>query len=554
MKLCKGFFICAMVAFAAISGFTQGRAVLRKDGEKYRVDVTINAMADPNQPVIAALYAIDDTGARKQLKKFQQPVPASTQSAFSIEFPDPPAEKVSHVVSVFEFPTTGGVFNYDLPVGRVVTGKLLPQDLTCPNGIIVDLKSSVYVESDWQKIIDWVNLSGDGVAKVTTRVADNPPRDLPVRSVKVLTSPKVAAAAERMLVCLRVQPTLPTADFSATVSFINAPEQDLQKPLVEAAIKAVELPKVGTSADDNGLPGKRGLERNLDLGISFTSSVGEKTADDGSKFIGRTSRGVFDIRLAPLLKIKGNQAFDRDQRQYRFWTPFFLDAAVSTGEIDKDTLSMNRVIFGTEYEWRFYDFKKRSGTNDTILDPYVTHHRIIVRGTHASDRDFKQREFLATIEYQPVVGALNHPINLNWTEENGIRVPNDLGFGYQIIPRFGYTIGKTYFRDDPAPVIEPSETANRFHIGLDLTFDFTRYVQLSVTDTLYIRGEAPDDRTHNYFKGTIEAPIGSPFAKTVNSLFVSFERGQQPPFATRDVNVFKVGYRIRSEGWWGRFR
>lgn len=114
--------------------------------------------------------------------------------------------------------------------------------------------------------------------------------------------------------------------------------------------------------------------------------------------------------------------------------------------------------------------------------------------------------------------------------------------------------GRTYARRNPAEAIEVSPTVKRFHTGLDMDFNLTRYIVLSISDTFWLRGEADDDRFHNYFKGTIEAPLGRPFRNSVHSLFLSFERGNQPPFTGRDVNAFKVGYRIRAEGWGGRFR
>jgi hypothetical protein len=127
-------------------------------------------------------------------------------------------------------------------------------------------------------------------------------------------------------------------------------------------------------------------------------------------------------------------------------------------------------------------------------------------------------------------------------------------FGYEIKPRFGVSLGRTYARRNPAEAIEVSPTVKRFYTGLDMDFSLTRYFGLSISDTFWLRGEAHDDRFHNYFKGTIEAPIGRPFRNSVHSLFLSFERGNEPPFTGRDVNAFKVGYRIRSEGWGGRFR
>lgn len=532
----------------------QNRAVLRRDSDtKYRVEVSVKATADPTKPVLAALNVVDDEGNRKQLQKFEQKLPAAPSTVFSIDMPVIPDDDSAYIVSIFEFPTADGVFNYDLPVGKMLTTQILSSDKTCSNGLRVDLNSKDYSPRDWQDIVDWVNRFGKGIATVKITVGASQSA-YPIRSAAVLTDPADAVYGERMLLCLVLEPTLPSEDFDAEVTFNNAPKSDLQKPITETGLQGAPIPATPTIGDDNGVPAQRGLERNLDLGISFSSSVGEKTADDGSTFIGRTNRGTFDIRLAPLLKTQGNKPFDRDQKWYRYFTPIFLDAAVSTGKIDEDTLSMNRVILGTEFEWRYYDFRKREGTNDTKTDAYVTFHRFILSGNHASDRDFKQKEFLGSFEYQPVIGFLNHPLYLNWKIENGVKTPDDHGFGYEIIPRFGFTIGKTYQRRNPAAAIQPSETARRFHVGLDMTFNFTRYVQLSVKDTLYVRGEAPDDRIHNYFKGTIEAPLGRPFSKSVNSLFMSFERGNQPPFATRDANVFKIGYRIRSEGWFDRLR
>jgi len=540
------------------TAFAQDRAILVRDSDtQFHVEVIIETAANQSNPVIAALYEVDANGKRRQIGKFQQAVTPATDgnSKFNINLPAVPTDKSSYVVSVFEFPTTDGTFSYDLPVTKLLTpivSALTPQ---CPNGLQIRLNSKDYSLKDWQDINDWINAARQNIRKlgIVKVISGTVNSEYPIRRADILTTPERAVQIGFMLVCVQLEPNLPNETFNVAINFSNAPKFDLQKPLTKTGLTGAPTPKTPTSADDNGVPGQRGLERNLDLGISFSSSVGEKQNPDGTKFIGRTNRGTFDIRIAPLLKAQKNEPFDRDQKWYHFFTPVFLDAAVSTGQIDKDTLSMNRVIFGTEYEWRYYDFRKDPVTGNTKTSPYVTFHRIILSANHASDRDFKQKEFLANIEYQPVIGALNHPLYLNWKfDENGIRVPGS--FGYEIMPRFGFTIGKTYQRRNPASVIQPSPTARRFYVGLDMVFNFTRFVQLSIKDTLYIRGEARDDRIHNYFKGTIEAPLGRPFANTVNSLFLSFERGNQPPFATRDVNVFKLGYRIRSEGWFDRFR
>ena len=80
-----------------------------------------------------------------------------------------------------------------------------------------------------------------------------------------------------------------------------------------------------------------------------------------------------------------------------------------------------------------------------------------------------------------------------------------------------------------------------------MTFGLTKYVELSLQDLFYVRGENPKDRTENYFVGSIEAPlsrIGNLWA--AHALFLSFERGEQAPFTNPSVNIFKFGYRIRA--------
>src|SRR6185369_6935258 len=161
-----------------------------------------------------------------------------------------------------------------------------------------------------------------------------------------------------MLTCIELKSNLPIDTFNVKITFKDSPKFDLEKPIEASGLKGASIPKTPTFGDDNGTPGQRGMERNLDLGMSFTSSVGEKTRSDGTKFIDRINRGTFDVRLAPWLKVQTNRPFDRDQKWYGYFTPIYLDAAVSTGKIEKETLSMNRVLFGSEYEWRYYDFRK----------------------------------------------------------------------------------------------------------------------------------------------------------------------------------------------------
>lgn len=96
-------------------------------------------------------------------------------------------------------------------------------------------------------------------------------------------------------------------------------------------------------------------------------------------------------------------------------------------------------------------------------------------------------------------------------------------FGLQIVPIVGLEIGRTYRVRNPSDFAGVSRNVRRFYFGADLTFDLTKYVQLSVKDLFYIRGENPMDRKENYFVASMEAPIVSnrkPASSTRVVLFV----------------------------------
>lgn len=556
MKKMKFFVLFWCLLMSANTAIAQDRAVLRKVSETvYRIEVILETPLQSGGQITAAIYSVDDNGRRIQVQKFQGT--ASSQSGtvgtvFDILMPRPPKEKESLIVSIFEFPAADGILNFELPVIKVLTTSLSSSSSQCPKGLELILDSRDYALEDWQSIFNYVNSynqNPEDIAQVSL-MSEGKTTNYTIRSIKIFGSPQSALGFGKMRGCISLESPVPQSNFNASINFKNSPTADLQivKKSGLAGVASASFPK---PFEDTGVPGQRGQERNLDFSGTLTSSVDEKEKN-GVKVIERNTRGVFDLRLAPWLNIEPYRKFDRDRKWYRFYTPFYIDASASTSRIDKDTLSINRVVFGTEHEWRYYGFKKNSQTGNTITSPYPTFHRFILRGNHASDRDFKQLEFTGTFEYAPILGKLNHPLYLNWKFKEGQRVPGN--FGYEIKPRFGFTIGKTYKRRNPAGAIKESPNVRRFHIGLDMTFNLTRYVALTVNDTLYIRGEAPDDRVHNYFKGSFEAPIGRPFENTVQSLFMSFERGNKPPFATRDANVFKLGYRIRSEGWFNLFR
>jgi hypothetical protein len=313
------------------------------------------------------------------------------------------------------------------------------------------------------------------------------------------------------------------ADFGEKVTKNNFPGSDV-----------AAVPK----DEDPGSPDKRLIEQNLDLGVSLTSSVGDEdvpataTVPATTKRT-RTTRGILDVRFAPVLDVLHPTI--ENNKWMHFLTPFYINANVATGKITKDTLSLNRVLFGLQGQFRRRVVDSNNHKSAT--------HRITYGLTHASDRDFKQDEFSGRLEWAPIFWDWNKPISLNYIAKSG--EPHAKGYGYTFLPKVGFEIGRTYHRRNPAAAITESPNVRRLYFGLDASLDITSYLTLSVSDTFYVRGETPGHRLRNYFKGGVEAPMGRLFNSAVHSLFFSFEKGDLAPFATPAVNSMKLGYRVQ---------
>lgn len=300
---------------------------------------------------------------------------------------------------------------------------------------------------------------------------------------------------------------------------------------------------VNPAADTKNV-GERDLPDNLDFAILFGSSVEEKEEEVNgviTKVRKRVTRATFDIRLQPL-----NPEPLIGEDKYIQWTPIYLDAKVSTGKIDTDTLSLNRVVFGTRFDFtKFLRFKNSVGTNPTYLN-------LNAHFVQASDRDFRQLEYKGVFEFQPRLAFLNRiPANFASTVNKVIKAPDDqLPFrevppsrGYKIQPFVGGEIGKTWFRRRPAAVIEPTDFIRRLYVGFDATFYLSESASLNFVDKYYFSFGKNVDKKENYFKGTLDFGLRKRNGFG-DSFFISFEKGNQPPFNTPDVNALKIGYRF----------
>jgi hypothetical protein len=529
-----------------------------------RVEVNLDKL-NPSGASTGGLFVVQG-GKLKQVTSRIIPDGVDAEASyrrFHFEFPAAPAYDPTKTYQVVLFtPVTDAQKNQTvvastLAVTNRIELSLQRADLRCESGILVFATAEARPgETNWSAVYSWLSgLSStpDRLATVRLRVIgedENTEREYRLKSFNTETLQADAQIREGMFLCLKTKDKLPVGAFAAKVEFHGADRPADFGPNVEAK----ELTgRYITSATKSELkdPGERELEQNLDLGVTFTSSVANKKipATDTTAATTkreRTSRGVLDVRFAPTLNV-----FNRvivSNKWLSFWTPIYLNANVATGKIDEDTLSLNRVLIGTEFELRrnvrhtTVEDNPATPANETRYE-YPSTHRVIFGFTHASDRDFKQKEFTGKVEYKPIFWKLNNPINLNYTVKNGEK--REGNFGFVFLPTLGFEIGRTYSRRNPAPAIKPSDTVRRFYAGVEMNLDVTRHLTFSIIDTFYVRGETPDDRAKNYFKGGIEAPLGVVFNRAVHSLFFNFERGDLAPFATPSVNALKVGYRIQ---------
>jgi hypothetical protein len=361
-------------------------------------------------------------------------------------------------------------------------------------------------------------------------------------------------------VCMQIDSGLPFDTFDASIMANDKPPFEFIKPLYARELSARTRVIPARAEIDTREVSARPLERNLDLGVAFTSKVLDVKKPDNQSLRERQNVGTLDVLLAPFLNNKRGRisfaelAAKTPESRYdlvTFWTPLLVDAKVSTTPITQETLSLNRVVVGTEREWRWYG---RSKFDNTF--------RLLGRASNASDRDFKRAEVKGSIEFIPLIGALNHAlidrsdfVRMELDPAHRLReIPAKLG--WEVRPLVGAEFGRTYVRGRPAEFLTtlPRVNLRRAYFGLDLLLNI-KAMTLTMSDLFYIRGESETERKQNYFLGQFDVPLSGISNEHVSqSIFLSFQRGKLPPFNKVGVNAFKIGYRIRSLGWFDRYR
>jgi|SRR5579871_41189 len=377
---------------------------------------------------------------------------------------------------------------------------------------------------------------------------------IPVGSVEVLTGgpedwlpdprkPNAAFTPPRLLrVCLLLRDSLPAGSLDASLEFrspgdsIPAPPADLSETVANSALAGPKLPSPVTAST----PAAKSFVRELDLSGVLLSSV-QDTTTHGTTLRSRSTKATGDLFLAPILRLRKLSYDPQGSGFVTFFTPMALEAHASNQPISTGTLSQNRIVAGPEYELRWYLRNSRHAFSDNLI-------RVIFAGKNASDRDFKLLEPKFTAEIRPVWGKANtivvDPKSLAGT---GRRRTTSEKIGRTLAPFFGFEEGKSFLRGIPAAAAIPVGPFTRGYFGGDVGVDFNGRLSLATTQTLYVRGEANEDLVH-YMKNTVQWTFLSAGPSIASGIYVTFEKGQLPPFRSY-VNAVTIGIRVQSSNW-----
>ncbi len=404
---------------------------------------------------------------------------------------------------------------------------------------------------DWQGFIEWV---GRVNALAQTRdvviLSFRPPGAtadvlVPVRKLDVITPAANAQMLNAAQVCLTLASSLPVGKFDIKLSFDDELFRD-EFFTTAAAPPAAAAPPMGALASRRhlfdlgrlreGLKGSAEIKQgavigkdrdptfntNVEVGGSYTTSVEQQ--DDGTRK--RKNEWVADLRFEPFPVVDSNlKAAEWNTN----WRPLRVDASVSSGKIARNSLAKNTISFSSEVEtWKF-----GSANTDNI-------YRFQYGFKEASDRDFKKLDYVGYFRFKLNPGRLERPQILGRK------------FGYLIeLTPVAVEVGRADFRRK-VPYVDVTDTfLRRYYFGGNIKFFFFKKTTLTLEDMFHIRGESDTNRTKNYFKGVLESGFGlpslaSPLSQTI---YLKFERGNQPPFATPDVNSFQIGLRFRWSEW-----
>ena len=443
------------------------KAFLRAGTDGYYVALVLDPPAAPDTPPGSVTASVYRSG-----KLLTQTVRAGDEhgAAFSMPLGDTSAfggDARGLLVAVSSYPTGNptkpGAFA--IPVALEVQVSVNPTNPRCdPSALAIQIASNLnrdptpYEAARLRLIHEYVRAHPP--AAETELRSEHGTRKQTIRFGGAFQLPMLVAD------CFVLQPGTGPGTYDLKLTFSSDAPVELRPSLLKIGLSAA-VHKNAPLSIDAGQVGKRSIEENLDLGLQFGSSVSKDAAGVST----RSSKGAVDLRLAPLLNVLPLPP--AGSNTLWFLTPLLLDARVSTGDLTKETLAVNRIVFGSDVELRHY----------STPTTFPTYQRLIMSFRNAADREFRRAEWKGAGELQLVFSAFNRP--LAWQEDTEAsqldptrdpkRIVRTLGVGWQIVPIVGAELSRTWRNELAIAAIEKTDKVYRAYCGGTVAVDLTRY-------------------------------------------------------------------------------
>ena len=366
-----------LARISAAEQATESKAFLRSNSSgAYYVALVLNPPPAPNTPpekVVASLYRagrlITQTVGGGDAHGAHFTLPLGPASAFG-------GDGRGLLAAVSSYPT-GDASQPGAFAGSVVLEvqtSVITNNVHCDLGIHTssdrDREPTTYEAARIQLLHDYIR-------------AHAPKVETELRSERGVRTPafqfaNAVALSNFITDCFGIRPGLGPGVYDVKLTFPDDAPIELRPALLKTGL-TIASHKSAPFSVDAGQVGKRTLEENLDLGLQFGSSV----TKDANGVSTRSNKGSVDLRFAPLLNLLPLP--DTESNSFWFLTPVMLDARVSSGDVTKETISQNRIVIGSDVEWRHY----------TSPTTFPTYQRLIMSVRNASDREFKQAEWKA---------------------------------------------------------------------------------------------------------------------------------------------------------------
>jgi hypothetical protein len=450
-----------------------------------------------------------------------------------------------HFVAEFEIPPPSDNFvryevevrNYESAAGtEVFRGEvfLLKADIIEALSREIVVRFEGLNTTDWDKLRAWIMSAAAAGPDVTLVLPNGPTTTMKVtRAEPIGLPPLCPPPSARLSKCtlrvrLAIDKTLP-AGRKGEVRLTFPPTVFAPNPIAEGLTLERIRSGVGT-----GQPGgtllATGKDRDpirtnvIEAGGSLNTSIKLDPDPATGKQPERETKGSADVRIAaPTIP------FADSGRRFSTWTPVELDAQVSTGKLNGDSLSTNTMRLFTQLQ-RVYVRSPKEGPFDFF--------RLVGEAGAAADRDLRVIEYVASGDLRINPGFLNRVLDKDPPPDLGKRIK------VEIMP-IGFELGHRHVRRDP--FFPADDFIRRLRFAAKMELELPPYLLFKMENRSWWRGEVNENRFKNYFTTSLTltpANVNSSFG-----LFLSYDRGSLPPFTTQRISAFKVGIRFRRKQW-----